>query len=147
MDSEEFVACVGKPEDAPEVQRLFAAIGFKKKLKMPKDDIDARIDLLKQGVTLIFEPEGPKSSRLVMSGVQFFSDAEEDYKTFQGALPGQVLFSDTQAEVLAKLGKPSFSKKALRYDAWRSSGRLLTVGYAKKDQRISMVSVELPSED
>jgi hypothetical protein len=146
MDSEIFVACVGKYEDSPEVQALLASMGQKKKLKMPSDDIDVRIDLLTQGVTLIFEPESRKSSQLLMTGVQFFSDAEKDYKTFQGPLPGGVVFAETQAEVIAKLGKPSFSRKG-RYDAWRINGQVLSVAYSKTYKTVSMVSFEMPEKE
>lgn len=144
MHSNDFVSCLGKPEDAPEVQSLLTALGVTKKLKMPKDDIEARVDLPKQGLALIFEPEGPKSSRLVLNGLQFYSDAEKGYKSFQGELPGKLLFSDSQAEVHAKLGKPVESKKAFRLDRWKPKGLLLTVEYAKEDHRIAVVAVELP---
>jgi len=144
MDSQEFIACIGKPEEAAEVQTMLTAVGHTKKLKMPKDDIEARVDLPKQGISLIFEPAGPKTSQLVFTGVQFFSDAEQGYKNFQGALPGNVLLSDGQAEVHAKLGKPVETKKAMRIDGWKLNGLLLTVEYAKKDLRIAMVAVEVP---
>lgn len=144
MHANDFVSCIGKPEDAPEVQALLAALGVTKKLKMPKDDIEARLDLPKQGLSLIFEPENPKSSRLVLTATQFLSDAHEDYKSFQGTLPGNLLFSDSQAEAHAKLGKPGRSKKAFRLDAWTFDGLDLTVEYAKKDLRIGAITVQLP---
>jgi hypothetical protein len=144
MDASEFVACIGKPEESPEVQSMLASVGVKKKLKMPRDDIEARIDLPKQGLSLIFVPADPKSSQLTFNGVQFFSDAEQGFKSFAGVLPGNVLFSDSQPEVHAKLGKPAETKKAMRIDGWKFHGLLLTVEYAKKDQRIAMVAVEIP---
>jgi hypothetical protein len=146
MHCNDFIFCLRKPADAPEVQSLLAAVGFTKVLKMPKDDIEARADLPKQGLSMIFEPEGPKSSRLVFTGVQFFSDAEQGYKCFAGELPGNVLFSDSQDEVHAKLGKPGESKKAMRLDGWKFDGLLLTVEYAK-DKRIAMIAVEVPPAD
>lgn len=144
MDSNELIACIGKPEDSPEVKNMLAAVGVTKKLKMPKDDIEARADLPKQGLSLIFEPESRKSSLLLLTGVQFFSDAEQGFKTFQGTLPGNLLFSDSQTEVHAKLGKPFETKKAMRIDGWKFDRLLLTVEYAKKDHRIAMVAVEIP---
>lgn len=144
MDSNEFVACIGKPDESPEVQRILTALGVTKKLKMPKDDIEARVDLPKKGLSLIFEPAGTKTSQLLFTGVQFFSDAEQGYASFQGALPGNVLMSDSQAEVHAKLGKPFETKKAMRIDGWKLDGLLLTVEYAKKDHRIAMIAVEVP---
>lgn len=144
MNSNEFIACIGKAEESPEVQEMLAAVGVTKKLKMPKDDIEARADLPKQGLSLIFEPEGHKSSRLIFTGVQFFSDAEQGFITYPGVLPGNVLFTDSQVEVHAKLGKPLEVNKAMRIDGWKFDGLLLTVEYTKKDHRIAMIAVEIP---
>lgn len=144
MHANDFISCVGKPEDAPEVRALLAALGVTKKVKMPKDDIEARVDLPRQGLSLIFEPEGPKSSRLVFSAVQFLSDSNEGYKSFKGTLPHNLLFSDAQAEARAKLGKPGESKKAFRLDRWKLDGLKLTVEYAKTDLRIGAITVESP---
>ena len=146
MNSDELVACIGKSEDSPEVEAILEKIGVTKKLKMPKDDIEARVDLPKQGMSLIFEPEDKKSSVLILTGVQFFSDAEQGFTSFQGVRPGSVLCSDTQAVVHSKLGKPVETKKAMRIDGWKVDGLLLTVEYAKKDFRIAMIAVEIPSK-
>ena len=144
MDSNDFLTHLGKPDDAPEVQKLLNAVGVTKKLKMPKDDIEARADLPKFGLSLIFKPEGPKSSVLIFQAAQFFSDAEKGYKSFAGALPNQLLLTDTQAEVRAKLGKPSESKPALRLDRWKLADRALTVEYTKEDRRIAAITVHIP---
>lgn len=145
MESQELVACVGKAEDAPEVQRMLKAVGVTTKLKMPKDDNEVRLSLTTQGLTLIFEPEGPKTSRLVLSSVMFVSDAEDDYTTYPGALPEGLLFSDTQTEVHAKLGAPDISKPKFRLDMWDRNGLRLAAEYAKPEpQKLAVVSVELP---
>ena len=143
MHSNDFIAALGKGEETPEVQRIFSAFGVTKKLKMPRDDIEARVDLPKDGLSLVFEPEGPKTSRLLFTAVQFLSDAEQGYKSFTGGLPGNLAFTDTQAEVHAKLGKPAESKKAFRLDRWKPNGTKLTVEYGKDDPRIGVITVEL----
>jgi hypothetical protein len=147
MDSKDFIASLGKIDDSREVTGLLAALGVKKKLKMPKDDVEARIDLPKQGLSLIFEPEGPKTSRLAFVAVQFFSDAEEGFKIFKGELPGKLLFTDKQTEVREKLGKPAESKKQFRLDRWKVKGLVLTVEYAKEDGRIGAITIEVPDRD
>lgn len=146
MHCNDFIFCLRKPADAPEVVSLLAAVGVTKTPKMPKDDIEARADLPKLGLSLIFEPEGAKTSRLMFTGVQFFSEAEQGYKSFPGELPGHVLFSDSQEQVHAKLGKPSEAKKGMRLEGWTFDGLLLTVEYAK-DKRIAMIAVEIPPKD
>jgi hypothetical protein len=143
MDSDDFIAQLGKADDSPDVQRILAAVGVTKKLKMPKDDIEARADLPKLGLSLIFKPEGPKSSVLIFQAVQFFSDDEKGYVSFRGALPKQLLLTDKQAEVRAKLGKPTESKTVLRLDRWKTPDRILTVEYAKESKRISAITVHI----
>jgi hypothetical protein len=70
MKAREFSVCIGKFDNAPEIQRLLAQIAAAKKLKMPKDSLNARINLPAQGLSLVFKSEGPKSSRLVLPQTQ-----------------------------------------------------------------------------
>jgi hypothetical protein len=145
MDSKEFIACIGKPEDAPEVQRVLAGIGFTKKLKMPKDDIDARVTMPQMGLSLVFKPEGPKSSRLVLNAAQFISDTEKGNMSFPGALPAKLVFSDGQVEARVKLGKPFDTKPALRRDIWKLENLNLAIKYSKDaPHKIAVVTVEIP---
>jgi hypothetical protein len=145
MDGNEFVACIGKPEDAPEVEAMLAAVGVKKKLKMPKDDIEARVDLPEQGLSLIFEPEGRKSSRLVFNGVQFFSGTGRHYKRFAGALPADLQFSTTQSEARGKLGKPFKTLPKLRRDIWKLKDLQLAITYTDEAPHVvAELTVEVP---
>ena len=146
MDSQSLVAAVGKSEDSPEVQAVLAAVGWTKKLKLPKDDIDVRAELPALGLSLIFEAEGPKSSRLVLAGVQFVSSREKGFKSYAGALPARLMFDDDQAAARAKLGKPAKALPALRRDIWKFEGSLqLAINYAKDAPKtIALVTVEVP---
>lgn len=148
MDTQEIIACIAKPEDAPEIRRLLASVGVTTALKIPKGDIEARLSLTTLGLTLIFKPEGPKSSRLILDTVMFVSDAEEGYSTYPGVLPEGLLFSDTQAEAHAKLGPPAFSKPKLRFDIWERPPVDLSINYTKAlPQRIGVVSVDRAEKD
>ena len=148
MDSSDFISCIGKAEDAPEVQSLLAFVGATKKLKMPKDDIDVRHVLHGLGLSLVFKPEGPRSSRLIFNAVQFLSAAEEGFTTFAGALPAHLEFSDAQAQAHAKLGSPLISKPKLRRDIWQLGELRLAVKYAKDaPHHIALVTVHVPLED
>lgn len=145
MDSSEFIACIGKHEDDPAVQRILAAVGFTKKLRMPKDDIDVRASLPKLGLSLIFEPEGPKSSRLLLSAVKFISSFEKGNTTFAGALPANLLFSDLRPQAHAKLGPPQDGDLDLRLDIWNLGDLKLAIKYAKDaPQPVGVVTVQLP---
>ena len=143
MDHNILVSCIGKPEDDPDVQKVLKGLGVTKKLKMPQDDIDARHSLHEQGLCLIFKPESPKSSRLILTAVQFVSSCEEGYSTFAGALPRGLQFSDGPAEANAKLGTPFFSKPKLRREIWDHGQLQLAVNYSRAEpQQIAVVTVE-----
>ena len=145
LNSSEFVSCIGKAQEAPEVQQLLASLGITTKLKMPKDSIDVRHDLPASGVSLIFEPEGPKSSRLIYCAVQFYSDAEQGYTSFPGDLPNQLRFSDGRAEAHAKLGPPFASKMKVRLEVWQVPPLRLGINYTKEEpHRIGVITVQLP---
>lgn len=143
MKTEDLIACLRKTDDSPEIVALLAQLGVKKKPKMPRDDIDARVDLLKQGLTLIFKPEGPKSSKLALVALQFVSEDEEDYETYAGTLPDKLQFGDTQAEVIKKMGKPTESKKPLRWDRWKTKTLVKTASYTK-ELRLKLLTVHAP---
>jgi hypothetical protein len=148
MDSNEFIECIGKPEDAPEVQSMLSTVGVTKKMKIPRDDIEARADLPAHGLSLIFKPEDARSSRVTFNAVQFISDAEKGYTSFSGALPRGLLFSDTQAEARKKLGKPHESKPALRRDIWKFEQLRLAIKYAKEaPHTVAVVTVHQPLKD
>ena len=145
MDSSEFIACIGRLEEDPQVQRILAAIGVTKKLKMPRDDIDVRASVPKLGLSMIFEPEGPKSSRLMLSAVQFISDTEKGYRGFAGELPAKLLFSDLKAQARAKLGQPQEDDEDLRLDIWRFGELRLAISYARNAPHpVGVVTVQLP---
>ena len=145
MNSQEVIDCIGKSEESSEVQRLFAALKFTKKLKMPKDDIDVRAEFPKLGLSLIFKPESPKSSRLIMSAAKFVSSAEKGNTSFQGDLPGQLAFSDIQADAREKLGPPVDGDPDLRLDIWSFGKLRLAIKYAKAaPSPIAVITVQLP---
>ena len=144
MDSKDFLACLRKTENSPEVVHILSGMGVKKKLKVPKGDTEARVDLEKQGLTMIFLPKGPKDSELVLVAVQFFSEEEEDYSTYKGDLPYKINFTDDQAEVRKKLGSPSRTKDFLARDFWDIDKLVLTVEFGGRDGRITMVSFHAP---
>jgi len=148
MDYREFVSCIGKHEDDPEVQALLSVLGITKKLKMPKDDIDVRHVLHSHGLDLIFKPESQKTSRLILYAVQFISSLEEGFSTFTGTLPSGLLFSDGQVEAQRKLGTPSTSKPKLRRDIWRLNGLQLALKYSRNPpHQIAVITMQIPLEE
>lgn len=145
MDFDEIATCVGKDENQPEIVRLLAYVSYQKKLKLPKDDVKLRLNFAPLGLSLIFRPQGRKSSLLVLNAAQAVSDAEAGFKTFPGKLPGGIEFGETQAQVITKLGKPSSSENDMRYDSWRlADKKTLRVQYSKLGMKLTFVTVELP---
>jgi hypothetical protein len=142
MNSQDFLACLRKTDDTSEITHLLSRLGVNEKLTMPWDDIEARVDLPELGLSLIFKPLDPKSNELTFAAVQFFSDAEPGYTSFDGNLPNNLSFSDSAAEVKKKLGRPSETKKEFRIEGWKTEDLTLTVNYAK-DGRIAMVSLHV----
>src|SRR5689334_8373907 len=116
MDGQFFISTIGKALESAEVQNMLAQVGVTEQLRIPKGDIEARADLPQHGLSLIFKPEGPKSSRLLFNAVQFFSEAEAGNTRFPGSLPGGLSFDDGAPQVHAKLGAPVLSKPNLRKD-------------------------------
>lgn len=144
VNSDELIVCIGKAEDTPEVMKLLADLGVTRKLRMPRDHIYLRVDRLKQGLSLFFWPESPKSSKLNFNFVQFVSDVEQGYKTFPGTLPQGLVFSNTRAEVHAKLGKPAEEDLTMKVDEWKLGSLGLSVDYARGVDCVAMVSVGIP---
>lgn len=145
MNAEEFIPYIGKTDDSTEVQELLSRLGTTRKPKLKKGELYDHTKFLKQGFVLVFrESEDPKTSQLVLADVQIFSDAEHGFKSFDGELPGGIVFSDTRAEVRKKLGKPTRSKDMLRKDFWDKKGYIRTVQYARDTGQIQMVSLAAP---
>jgi hypothetical protein len=145
MDSSDYVACIRKAADAPEAQRALAAVGFTEKLTMPEDDIDARVDAPEHGLSLIFKPESEISGGLIVTAVKFYSDREDGFTAFQGALPSGLSFSDTRTEVLKKLGEPRDAMPELRRDIWQWNDLQLAIKYAKAAPgQLAVITVEVP---
>lgn len=96
---------------------------------------------------MIFETEAPKSSRLIFSAVQFISDAEKGHKSFAGALPAKLTFSDLKAEAIAKLGTPEDDDDDMRLTIWRSGGLRLAIDFAVKEPHpVAVITVQLPAK-
>jgi hypothetical protein len=148
MDAHDFEICLGKTEDTPEVSRLLATLGVRKKLRPSKEEGYVNLEFPKLGLLLTFEPAEPKSSILLLSGIQYCADAEEGFTSFAGALPGGLTFSDSPNVVRRKLGKPSKIQKLDRQDHWIAGGRQLSVRYNKSLSGILDILQALsPDED
>ena len=140
LSYKDFEKALRKPADSVEVQAILSALGVTKPPKMPRDDIEARVSLPKNGLNLIFQPEASKKS-LVLTAFLLFSDSEKSYSSFAGELPSGLAFADTRKEVAEKLGKPIKSDEVLRWDKWKNKDNILKVKYAKEYGRVEVISI------
>lgn len=146
MDASQFETCLGKAEDSADVRGMLTALGITQKLE-PSSEGYLRLTLAGQGLLLSFVPGVSADGKLVFTGVQFYSDSEEGFTTFAGALPGGLTFADSPAQARAKLGKPTEIMKEFRIDHWIADGRQLTVRYTKSRDGIAHVLRGFPRKD
>jgi hypothetical protein len=143
MDASRFEKCIGKPEESPEVNKLLRDLGVTKRLK-PKRGEDTELELPKLGLDIAFRQADPKSSKLVLSGVEFLAGGDGD-EQFAGALPGGLKFSDSKQDVYAKLGEPTRAMaEKLRMDHWVVDGIQITVSYARSLAALTSVIIARP---
>jgi hypothetical protein len=148
MTGDEWTSYVGKLEEAPDLQHVLKTLGVTRRLRLPKGDTEIRADRPELGLSLIFGPEGPKSSRLRLEAVQFLSDREESYSTFAQPLPRSLSFSDGSKEARAKLGEPFRSIPRIRHEIWRIGELQLGIDYAKEPPHtIGVVTIQIPPTD
>lgn len=145
MDAEQFIPVLGLTDDSPAVAKLLSDLGVKKKPRIKSDEDDVMVELTKRGLVLVFErADEPKTSKIKLAEVQFYSDKEEGYTSFAGKLPRDLTFEDTQSTARKKMGAPDESKAEFRLETWRIGRHELTVEYSKDDGRIQSVQLGLP---
>jgi hypothetical protein len=147
MNGDDIISCLRKSSDSPEMVELLNSLKVKKSLKLQRGEDDVRVNLPKQGLSLIFTREAPKTSKMFFSTVQFFSDAQDGFNSFNGDLPRNLVFSDSQIVVRNKLGKPPYPSKELKFDNWENEEFDLTVQYTPDFSRIKMVGFSVPMEE
>lgn len=143
-NSEDFRTCLGLSDEAPNVVRLLTALELRKKVRVPRGETQAFVALPKKGVCLVFEPEGPKTSRLTLIAAQLYSDAEAGFTRYPGTLPGGLDFSDSQAAARAKMGKPTEVNRSLRLDVWERDEYVVVATYTRDLKRIAMITLQRP---
>ncbi|SDY68054.1 hypothetical protein [Herbiconiux ginsengi] len=125
IDPARFEACLGRPVDSPDVERLLADLGLTVLPQLSSEGY-ARVELPDRGVIMSFRPEAATNSRLKLTGIQFYS-AVDGFTAYAGPLPRGLTFTDDRDEVLRKLGAPTRSMPDFHLDNWVTDGRLISV--------------------
>lgn len=154
MDSRSIISLLGSRAGEPGVEALFRQLGVKERPKLAKGEFDAHVEAMTKGVSLIFEDEAYLKDEdrpigqgpLVLVGAFFYSEGHEGFTEFQGELPGNITFSDSGEDVLAKLGEPEWKEesKGMVIREGRPLGEhALVVEYARATGMVSLVTCEL----
>ena len=136
MDAEILERLIGAREDAPALEAMLSELGVQGKLR-PDEDGCAIIEKPELGLALTLVPESEKSSWFKLAQVEFFSDVEEDFEIFSGALPGGLDWRDRPGTVRQKLGEPTKVNESTRMEIWIRGRYQINVRYNRSLTAIS----------
>jgi hypothetical protein len=100
ITGEELLRLIGKPEDAPEVQRFLKSLGEKD----PVESSATAYVYPQKGIRIVFSP----TRHIVLINLytsRFFSRTTK-FATYSGSLPYRLDFNKTRETVITTLGKP-----------------------------------------
>lgn len=145
MTADDLIACLGKGDDHPDIQRLLTRLGAKKPPKGGRGDTGSRVEVRHLGVTLEFAPadgdprHGQELVRVVLQG-----QAQGGAKPFAGALPFGLAFADPRKDARKKVGPPMHMSDELNRDAWDYQTHTMTADYAQGRGSIARLSLSMP---
>ena len=149
---EDPISLLGKSSDSPEIQDMLRQAGAKDP-KLKKGDVRAWVDLNDLGLALVFADEAfftreenlaIGEGALILTSITIHSGDDPDFAAFAGVLPLGVEFSQSQRDLLARLGKPEWSNSFLLKDRWLVDGTRFLVQYADDLDRILTFSIQVP---
>jgi len=146
MNADEFVPCLGKTDDHPDILRLLARLGAKKPAKLPRGSTEVRVDVRHLGIEMVFEPIGD-NRRHGLTFARVICHGKD--KPGVGALPFGLTFNDSRKDARKKVGPPMSSSDDLNRDAWDYQTHTMTADYARGRGSIMALSLSMPldSED
>jgi hypothetical protein len=141
MDAEDFLPYLGKTDETEEIKQLLLALGVNKHPKPKRGDLDAYVEIPKQGLMLTFEGSRTgRSSLLTLNDVQFYSEEfGYGFSSFPGKLPRGLAFSDDREAVRRKLGQPDAASETMGNDMWGIEGHALIVEYLRQGKVIGLL--------
>ena len=143
MDVTMLERCIGSREDSPELAAILRELGVEGKLRGSSDG-DAIVKRPDLGLTLGFDPVDAKSSVFKLVQVDLYSDAEEGFKTFAGALPGGLDWGDAPEAARKKLGEPTSKRERYRIDIWVRGAHQINVQYRRSLDGIANIALSEP---
>ena len=141
MNADEFVPCLGKTDDHPDILRLLARLGAKKPAKVPRGSTEVRVEVRQLGIELVFEPiDDNRRHGLTFARVIFHGKG----KPGAGALPFGLAFSDSRKDARKKVGPPMHINDDLDRDVWHYQTHTMTADYARGRGSIMALSLSTP---
>jgi hypothetical protein len=152
IDQDRLLSFIGMASESVEIQALL------KELKAPvprlkKGDTTANVTLPNLGMDLIFTDEAFFSRRpnlavgegaLLLTAIMFKSSRVPDYTDYAGALPKDIRFGETPAQVQKKVGGPPKLHDFLPSESWALDGVQLSVRYDDEKTAVEQVSLVKP---
>lgn len=144
----------GRRADDPELMAFLTVLGSWPLPAFPPDEFHVYVEDQARGFSLAFQdadsvpqfrPPGTPARTPLLIGGFFYSEGKDGYRQFGGPLPCDVTWSETPAELQARLGPAKFvinHKKtgALQALRWEIEGRMLSANF-KSDGTLGHVYV------
>lgn len=148
MDANDLIPYLGRSDDDPDLKALLTRLGIDKPPKLKKGSAFVNMLASSHGIGLMFEPERPKSSRLVLTILQFYvGSAMQGTSPYEGALPWGLQFSDPRESVIQKLGPPNETEDDdddLGIELWTVDKLEVTVEFREDPPGIAVFEVGIP---
>jgi hypothetical protein len=144
-----FHEIVGKQADVDLVARGLAELGFSGQVNIPRDETDVYLNFEARGISLLFQDEryiGQKheiefpSDAPVLTAIFLYGPGDNEFREYQGDLPGGLKLSDDQERAQAELGPAVKFNEARGLEIWELGNKVrLFVLYAEGLRSIARV--------
>ncbi len=151
MDTNNLIPLLGKESSNPEVQKILTSGDQKVKLKLPAGDFQTYAEFKNLGLSLVFEDsqyfgkktntKQPKNA-LIFIGFFAYSEGEEGFSLFEGALPDGLSFDHSRQVLVREFGEPVFRfppSGEVEEERWDRKGYRVMVKYGKDPETLLMV--------
>jgi hypothetical protein len=148
MDIVAIEKCLGRHSEEDQVRKLLTFFSITTKPKLPRNETDAYASAPLSGIELTFTVESEIQSAerypegaLVLVNVRFYGVATGEFVPYAGELPNGLRFGLSKAELIARMGEPSWTNESLRRFRWDSAERrLMTV--LDENERLEICSIQ-----
>jgi hypothetical protein len=161
MNLENLSAVMGKPITDYDLHQALRREGIELDPfpVLPQGQFNAYCEMQESGVAIIFTDEAMFEGKgdqpigvgpLIFTGAFLYSEGKDGYRQYEGVLPKGLQFTDARADVVRKLGRPSWQRArsdgSIAAERWDDEAKRLHITYKRSDTTISVVSVFVPGK-